>query len=152
MTSMPTLKPPSRLGPRDGLLIVQAAAALSAASLMIAIMPFRRIVRLASLSDVVSHRAPELDRSHRAAQAVDAWARRLPWKTVCFQKGLALHWMLRRNGIHSRLHYGVNSHASHGLRAHVWVSVGGEIIMGRDVAHEFVCLATFPSDNLPAAR
>lgn len=152
MTSVPTLKPSPRLGPGDGLLIFQAAAALAAASLMIAIMPFRRIARFASLSDTVTRRTPELDRTRRAAQAVDAWARRLPWKTVCFQKGLALHWMLRRNGIGSRLHYGVDRHAEHGLRAHVWVSVGSEIVMGGDVAHEFVCLATFPSDNGPAAR
>ena len=86
----------------------------------------------------------------RVAQAVNAWARRFPWKTVCFQKGLALHWMLRRRGVDSRLHYGVDHHAVKGLRAHVWVSVGGETVMGGEVADEFTCLATFPPHGVTA--
>jgi hypothetical protein len=83
--------------------------------------------------------------------AVEATARRLPWKTVCFQKGLALHWMLQRREVPSRLHYGV-SQAEEQLRAHVWVSHGDEIIIGGEVAGEFTCLITYPERSSIEAR
>lgn len=140
----------ARLGVGDWAILAEAAFALAASSLAIALLPFRRIAQWLSASLPPETHWQNMAPTAVAILAINAWARRLPWKTVCFQKGLALHWMLRRRGIASRLHYGVDRHAEQGLRAHVWVSVDGEIVMGGDVAHEFVCLAVFPPPNQPA--
>ena len=87
-----------------------------------------------------------------ACWAVEAAARRVPWRTVCFQKGLALHWMLRRRGVASVLHYGVGKGiAGAEIAAHVWISVGGEIVIGGEEAPRFACVATFPAAPPAAA-
>jgi hypothetical protein len=58
-----------------------------------------------------------------------------------------LHWMLQRRGLHSRLHYGVGRSAGD-LRAHVWVSCAGRNVIGGEIAHDFTCLATYPSEGV----
>jgi hypothetical protein len=77
-------------------------------------------------------------------RAIRSAAPRLPWRTVCFQQGVALHWMLRRRGVASRLHYGVRQDRENGLTAHVWVSIDGANVLGGENASDFSCLATFP--------
>jgi len=131
---------------------LEAALALSVTSLVIAVFPFRRIAGWASTRGIVTRPSSDHAGALRVAQAIESWGRRLPWKTVCFQKGLALHWMLRRRGISTRLHYGVGHSSKKALRAHVWISVGGEIVMGGEVAHEFTCLAVFPSQPANAVH
>lgn len=150
MPRSPTLPSLAPLGIRDWALIVESALVLTVASLAIAAVPFRRIAQWASTAPVAGCQPREPSTIRRAGQAIDAWSRRLPWKTVCFQKGLALHWMLRRRGIASRLHYGVDRHAEQGLRAHVWVSVAAENVMGGEMADEFACLAVFPPTDASA--
>ena len=79
-----------------------------------------------------------------ACWAVEAAARRVPWRTVCFQKGLALHWMLRRRGVDARLHYGIGHDETGELEAHVWVAAGGTVLIGGLEAPRFNLVATFP--------
>jgi hypothetical protein len=81
----------------------------------------------------------------RVRWAVEACARRLPWRIVCFQKGVAVHRMLLRRGIPSTLHYGVAQDKERGLSAHVWVSCNGDPVIGGEEAIGYTCLATFPA-------
>jgi hypothetical protein len=130
---------------------VEAFIALAVASVAVEVMPFRWIARFAAwlgaepARDVAAHDT----QVQTCSWAVEQWARRVPWKTVCFQKGLALQIMLRRRGVASKLHYGLCQDPVAGLRAHVWVSLAGEVVMGGDSAREFRCLATFPSGRSP---
>lgn len=132
---------------RDWLLLIEAVLTLSCASLAIRVLPFRRITKL--ISSPPRH-PPEghlrLETTISSSiWAVEAAARRLPFKTVCFQKGLAIFWILNRRSIPARLHYGVAQNPDKGLRAHVWVSCEGRNIMGGESAADFACLATYPS-------
>lgn len=134
--------PPSRFGWRDAPLLAEALATLAWASAAILLLPFRRV---AALAETGVGRAREGDADVATLRrAVDAWARRVPWKAVCFQRGLALHLMARRRGIASVLHYGVAQEPD-GLAAHVWVSVGGRTVIGGEQAPRFTCLARFPA-------
>lgn len=136
------------LAAADWLLLAEALATLAAASAAIRVLPFRRVVQLARFR--VARPRPrgssnrDLDQAIWAVQAV---ARRVPWRTVCFQKGLALHWLLRRRQIPSLLHYGVGKEENGGLAAHVWISVDGMIVLGGDVVDRFRCLATYPAQG-----
>lgn len=137
------------LGPANRRLLAEALPALALASLAVRLAPFRRVAAWAS----GGRGGVELDDAmlRKARWAVEAWARRVPWRTVCFQKGLALHWMLRRRGVASVLHYGVAQEAATGLRAHVWVCVAGRPVIGGEEAEGFACLATFPPQEPPAS-
>jgi hypothetical protein len=137
---------PRRARPRlaDGPMLAEALAALALASLAIALLPFRRVAAAASAT---GRRSPRTDPEtvRRARSAVTGWSRRVPWRAVCFQKGLALHWMLRRRGIRSVLLYGARRDGDR-LAAHVWVDVDGETVIGGEEAPDFACLARFPPD------
>jgi hypothetical protein len=136
-----------RLSGSNRLMLAEALVSLSSASLAINLLPFRRTVEAMKvrLRDV----EPESEEQQRLiAQcrwAVLAWADRVPWRAVCFQRGLALHLMLRRRGIRSILHYGVAQSEKHGLRAHVWIDVGDQTVLGGEEAPHFTCLASFPA-------
>ena len=131
----------------DRLLLAEALLTLAVASLAIRLLPFRRIVAAAGSTDLATVPAESAgETARKVVWAVRAWARRVPWKAVCFQQGLAVHVMLRRRGIASYLHYGVSQ--SDGLKAHVWVSAVGRDVIGGDEAAAFTRLATYPS--LPA--
>jgi hypothetical protein len=144
MSAPTTRSTPARRTWGDWLLLAEALAALSLASLAIAFLPFRRVAAAAS---VRGHRETRNDGEmvRRVRGAIKGWSRRVPWKSVCFQRGLAMHWMLRRRGIRSVLLYGVRQEKD-GLGAHVWVDVDGETVIGGEEAPDFACLARFPPD------
>lgn len=128
--------------------LLEATAALALASLAIRALPFRRIDR--SLTQWQGRAgAHDPAAAERVRWAVEAMGARVPWRTVCFQKGLAAHWLMRRRGVASRLHYGVASDSAQGkIAAHVWVSVDGAVLLGA-VATPFQCLQTYPLETPP---
>jgi hypothetical protein len=122
-------------------LVLRAAASVTAASAAIACLPFRRAIRFGSVP--VSTRS-----EHRVDDwlwAVEAVARRLPWRTMCIEKGLALQRLLRRDGIDARLHYGARHvPPERKLEAHVWVTVAGRSVLGGEEAAGFAEIASYP--------
>ena len=124
---------------------VEAAAALAAAAAVLHLVPFRRAIRFGSGGSADAGAEPEIERLRRIEHSVESAAARVPWRTVCLQKGLALQWMLRRRGIDARLHYGVGKDEAGALCAHVWVSAGQTMLIGREAAPQFRAVATFPS-------
>ncbi len=117
--------------------------ALAAASLAIAVLRFRRVAAMAD--GAWESRTVEPASLARIGWAVEAAARRVPWRTVCFQKGLAAHWMLRRRRIASTLCYGVRQSADKGVEAHVWVVSGDHEVIGCEIADQFGEVARFPN-------
>jgi hypothetical protein len=142
---MPVPAARSRLRAADWLMLAEALATLTVASLAIALLPFRTVAAAASVRGPVRERT-DRETIRRVRSAVQAWARRVPWKAVCFQRGLAVHWMLRRRGIDSVLLYGVARRELEGLAAHVWVDVGAETVIGGQEAPDYTCLARFPPE------
>jgi len=78
----------------------------------------------------------------RVSWAVQRISIRLPWRSVCFHRGIAAHQMLRRRGIASILHYGVNPQEN--LKAHVWVTADGRPVVGVREAVGYTQIAVFP--------
>ncbi|HEX8643854.1 MAG TPA: lasso peptide biosynthesis B2 protein [Allosphingosinicella sp.] len=125
----------------DYALLAEALAAVAAASCAIRLLAFRRVGMLASRPPRRSRpgQAGEIARLRRAVQA---WSRRAPWRVVCFQSALALQMLLRRRGIASTLHYGIAQEEE--IKAHVWLSVAGEAVIGGEDAPRFTEIACFP--------
>ena len=134
---------------RDRLLLAETAATLAAASFVIRALPFRTVVAalIRRPIEAEADHSDSIEEIARAGWAIEACARLLPWRTVCFQKGLAMQWMLRRRRIPSLLHYGVAQDEQSGLSAHVWITYRGEGIMGAEEAARHTCLATFPPSS-----
>jgi transglutaminase superfamily protein len=134
----------------DRLILVEAILMLALSVTVIAIMPFPYVGRLSSrrlgrAEPSVAERALMVS---RVRWAVLASARRVPWRALCFEQGLAAQLMLRRRGIASALYFGVASSDPKGLAAHVWVRDGDVDIVGAESASEFTVLATFPSPSV----
>jgi len=133
------------LGWRDRFLLAEAATSLTSAWLAVRLLPFRKL--MASLREAPQSEASEDEietEISRVKWAIRASARRLPWRIVCFQEGLAMYRMLRRRSIASVLHYGVRPGDETGLKAHVWVTRKSRSLIGGEEAKDFVCLASFP--------
>jgi hypothetical protein len=140
-----------RLPGRDRLLLLEAALWLAAAGLAIAVLPFRHVGRLAAFP-VRGPEPPQQKRlidACRIRWALLACSRRVPWRTMCFEQGLAAQFMLRRRGIPSILYYGAASDDQRGLSAHVWVRDGDLDVVGCEIASRYAMLATFPSQVDP---
>jgi hypothetical protein len=78
---------------RDRALLAETTATLVVASVAIRALPFRRVVRTAVRPAPMGELSPASQRIEieRTGWAVEACARLLPWRIVCFQKGLAMH-------------------------------------------------------------
>jgi hypothetical protein len=134
----------SRLDRRRRALLAEALVALAGASAAIRFLPFRRAVKAGARP---LSKAAQADSERFVAEAVsgiEAVAARVPWRAVCFQKGVALQWMLRRRGIDARLHYGVGRDEAGALAAHVWIAADGMIVIGGEQSPRFRSLAVYP--------
>jgi hypothetical protein len=126
-----------RLRAADLPVLAEALVALAISSAAVRLLHFKRVARLATLDRHLGAKNHCLDQAARLGWAVQAWSRRVPWRTVCFQIGLATHFMLRRRGIPSILHYGVGRREDEDLAAHVWITVEREIVVGAFDAGRF---------------
>ena len=85
----------------------------------------------------------ELHQHNRTVRwAVLVVARYSPIDFVCFPRCLAASSLLRRQGIESRLHYGV-TRQNEKLVTHTWLEAAGEIVIGGEVAGDYSTLAVY---------
>ena len=132
-----------RLGLRRQLLLAEAVAALAAAAAAIAFLPFRKAVKLGSKPMRVATRSRD-ELVEDICWSVKAISSRVPWRAMCFERGLAAQWMLRRRGFDAKLVYGARLGEDEGLDAHVWVTLRDNILIGGEQAAEFQRLAIHP--------
>jgi len=145
MPHFPSIERVRRAGWREVVLVAEAGAALALAAAVLHLLPFRRAIRFASGGSPGSGAGLEPDMLRRIERSVERAARRVPWRTVCLQKGLALQWMLRRRGVDARLHYGIGKDDAGALCAHVWVSAGETLLTGGEQVPQVRMVATYPS-------
>lgn len=121
-------------------LLVRAAFALTAASFAVAALPFRHAMKF---GPIPLGRRKDLDPAE-CVWAIEAASYRLPWRTMCIEKGLATQRLLRASGVDAALHYGArNNPDDRTLEAHVWVTVGGTTVIGDESPLQFTELATY---------
>lgn len=135
------LAPRDRFCPAPPLLLAEAGVTIVAASLMVRLIPFRTLA--AWLARGASNHPPaDAETAYWLRRAILAWARRLPWRTLCFEQGVAAHLMLRRRKLVSTLHYGAATIDGE-LKAHVWVTSGETPLVGCEDRDDFRLLARF---------
>lgn len=130
--------------------VLEAAIALILVSVLLAILPFRILARLAGRAEAGSY-PPGLTTDAAAAavgQAIAAAARRLPWHPKCLAQALAGSWMLRRRGLPAQLCFGVSNEDGK-LRAHAWLVSGSGTVCGGPAAAGFTPIASLHSRRSP---
>jgi hypothetical protein len=130
----------------DVLLAAEAALMLLTAKVSVRSLPLRILGRYRGPK--AEARGVEVD---RICLAVERAARRLPLSFVCYPRALAVHWMLRRRGIWSMLHFGIRP-PSADFAAHVWTSLGERILVGEEGAAGFAAVATYPASADPSSQ
>ena len=125
------------------LLLVEASWCLARSSAAVALLPFRRAVRVggATAGPPVSGPA-EAAQVAEVRSAVDSVASRLPFRAKCFERALAARLMLRRRGIGTILFYGARWEGA-AMSAHVWLRSGETDVIGCENASDFHPLAQF---------
>lgn len=130
--------PPARL-----MLLAEAALLLALARLLIRFAPFRLAVKAGSRG-LGLRRSSDPRLVAHIRWSVDTAARELPWRMVCFPKGLALQWMCRSRGIDAKLHYGLANDSRAAPEAHVWIVGNGDLLIGGEEAERFQTVAVVP--------
>lgn len=131
-----------RLPWRDRFLLVETIVLLGFAAICIALLSFSTVTKIAAGRSRARPPASPAE-ARRIAWAVNACARRVPWRAVCFQRGLAAQLLLRRRRLHAVLCYGIRPDRGDGLAAHVWVRSGDADIVGCEAAADYRLVATF---------
>ncbi len=137
-----------QLGWKDRLLLGEAMICLTAASLLISLLSFRKVARLMMSGRKTVVTAPEA-LARQTAWAVNACANRVPWRAVCFQRGLAAQMMLRRRGWAAVLNYGIRRDDDGALAAHVWARSGDVDVIGCEIAGDFQVVTSFEAGGSP---
>jgi hypothetical protein len=102
------------------------------------LLPPRRPVGKAENVDTVL-----LDpRATIVAHVVDYISRRLPVRSACFHRAIAVDRMLSRRGITRIMHYGVLRDDG-AIKAHVWITSAGTSVMGVADAEPYTEIAQF---------
>lgn len=127
--------------------LAEGAVMLAVASLVIRWLPFRYVMTAAGWRGVSRHFLDAPATARRVRWAVERLADAAPWRAVCFQRGLAVHWMLRRRGIPSFLYYGIDGRTAAGISAHVWVMLDGDALIGGADAARHACVMIRPEPN-----
>ena len=131
------------LGWSGNLLLVEAIVTLAAAAAAIRFLSFRRAVSFGAVP-LGEQRENPTGLADELSWTVEAAARIVPFRTVCFQQGLALQRMARRRGVDARLHYAIGKDETDRLAAHVWVSADGRALIGEQHDNILMTVATYP--------
>ena len=137
----------ARIGRQRRRLLAEAVFEVSLASAMIALAPFRATVAFGArqLGRVRPAHAETATTIEQVRWSVEAAARRVPWRALCFEQGLALQRMLRRRGVPAQLHYGLGKNDDGAIAAHVWVAADNAVAIGGEAAAGFATVAIFPA-------
>lgn len=128
-------------------LLGEAGMLLAVAAGAVAFLPFARVSRWASARRPGPAQAPDAAQLRKLRWAVEAVAKRAPFRAKCFERGLAAQWMLGRRGIASTLFYGAALEKGSGLSAHVWVRAGEFDVVGCENHSDFTIVARFPPES-----
>jgi hypothetical protein len=112
----------------DRWLVCEAIVMLGMARFIVIAVPFRLMASWLS-------RAPQTSSCDealvlRVRKAVTTAARNVPWNAVCLPQAIAAKAILARRGCGSVFHFGATINAQGTLIAHVWLTVGGTVVVG----------------------
>ena len=127
-------------------LVLEAAARLTMAVVLVRCVPFRTVARRLGLARAESPLVLS-DTTERIVREITGAIRivveRAPFEYSCLAQAFAAKAMLRRRGIASTLYLGVYPGSRAVLRAHAWLRCGATVVTGGEGKEHCVAVATF---------
>jgi hypothetical protein len=129
---------------------LEAALALMLAWLLVFLVPLR-LLGTVNAPGARRQESPDdprfLARAQDVARRANRVADRLPWRSTCLVRAVAVWLLLRRRGSRgAAIRLGVRRQDGL-LRAHAWLLLGGTILTGAEEADGYVPLADFSVDR-----
>lgn len=114
---------------------------------MILFLPFKRLAPFLGEQNHADSEQ-ELPNEWNWVQTLACYIERMseivPWKSECLVQAATGKLLLRRKKIGCTVFFGVKKgNENKELKAHAWLKVGPEIILGGENAHQYVVVSTF---------
>ncbi|HYE48191.1 MAG TPA: lasso peptide biosynthesis B2 protein [Azospirillaceae bacterium] len=138
----------ARLDARERRAALEAAAVLALVRLLVAVLPFARVMRLLGLrladggAAGTAAGAADGAAARAVSDAVARASRNLPLRAVCLHQAAAAAVMLRRRGLPAEVRFGVARRAGT-VEAHAWSLSGGVPVTGAAESRDFAPIAVF---------
>jgi hypothetical protein len=113
---------------RELFVLLRAAILLCSARFALWMVPFAKLRRVVTSLTQPRFRSPNRYSADQLSWAVRAVSPYVPHAT-CLTQALALHILLRREGLQSRIRIGVRKDAGH-FEAHAWVESQDRVVIG----------------------
>ena len=126
-------------------LFVRAAFWLLVARVRLAVVPFRKLTERLSGEQQVEAQMPDPDLLQRIGRAVATAANHVPWRSDCFPQTIAGRSLLKRYGIASTIHFGVERIGEKDLAGHAWLSCGETVVTGNTDLDRYTEIHRFSS-------
>lgn len=116
--------------------------ALTAAWMLVFVLPFRLLVRLLARGASRAGMPSDLVVGRGLARRVMRLAPRMPFRTTCLVRAVAGWVMLRWRGVPAVVRFGVRCPAGV-LQAHAWLLVGDVAVLGGEEAEGYTPIGDF---------
>jgi hypothetical protein len=130
------------LGRADQWLLLRATAWLAVARMLLVVMPFRRLSAPLSAENDFAEAKPDPELLDSIGRAVGIAANNVPWRSDCFPQTIAARMLLRRAGVASTIHFGVERIGDDVLTGHAWLTCGDTVVTGGGDLHRYTELHT----------
>lgn len=137
-----------QLSSRHRFWLLQLVVLSALAKLAIALIPLRHLARYLGPAQqnirlcVVATPA-QLEKARDIGRLTAIMARITPWQSQCLVQVLAAKTLLAQQQVPWVAHFGVRHEAGHVLKAHAWLTVGPDVIVGRREHRTFAVVATY---------
>jgi len=118
------------LGLAEQWLLLRAAAWLLVARIGLAVMPFSRLSAKLSAESTAERHAADPGLLQQIGDAVRIAANHVPWRADCFPQSIAARMLLKRQGLASTIHFGVERQGKEDLSGHAWLTCGDTVVTG----------------------
>ena len=129
-----------KLSLREKWFLAEAVILLGAGRLTVLLFPFS-IIKKHIEKDIGSSVRPKNNNDSETVRlvkwSVQCMSRYTPWKSKCFAQAIAAQRMLRKRGITSTMHFGVDKDSEGGLVAHAWLKCGVLVVTGNQGMKRF---------------
>jgi transglutaminase superfamily protein len=117
---------------------IRALGWLTVTRIALAVLPYATVRR--SVTQIGPRKSKQPGMSvHECARAIDR-ATRVLSASRCLARGVAAECLLRREGRHSTLNFGVHFDDSRRLQAHAWLESEGVVVTGAEEAARYASL------------
>jgi hypothetical protein len=135
--------------PGEALLLCRMAWWVSVLSVAARWFSLPRALAIVAGGETSSARSDEVEVEKRLARSIDLLlsADMLHLKPICWKRAAVLHRYLLRNGIQTRIIFGVRNEADGKVAGHAWLEAEGEPIL-ENTLPEYVVTYRFPSSDI----